>query len=140
MTATSTHPKLGRLSLAIDGPVARIALRNPPLNVIDIAMMEELSVALEEIDNGGDRNGRRRVGDCTEWRGQGVFGGCGRSRSLTRPSRRDVAEVSRRHPSAGSHEEGYDRRRAWVLSGRRCRTGDDVRHGLHHGIRTVGLP
>jgi cyclohexa-1,5-dienecarbonyl-CoA hydratase len=54
MTATSTHPKLGRLSLAIDGPVARIALRNPPLNVIDIAMMEELSVALAEIETGED--------------------------------------------------------------------------------------
>jgi cyclohexa-1,5-dienecarbonyl-CoA hydratase len=50
MTATSTHPKLGRLSLAIDGPVARIALRNPPLNVIDIAMMEELSSSLAEIE------------------------------------------------------------------------------------------
>jgi cyclohexa-1,5-dienecarbonyl-CoA hydratase len=54
MTATSTHPKLGRLSLAIDGPVARIALRNPPLNVIDIAMMEELSVSLAKIETRED--------------------------------------------------------------------------------------
>jgi len=54
MTATSTHPKLGRLSLAIDGPVARIALRNPPLNVIDIATMEELSVSLAEIETRED--------------------------------------------------------------------------------------
>lgn len=54
MTATSTHPKLGRLSLAIDGPVARIALRNPPLNVIDVAMMEELSVSLAEIETRED--------------------------------------------------------------------------------------
>ena len=54
MTATSTHPKLGRLSLAIDGSVARIALRNPPLNVIDIAMMEELSVSLAEIETRED--------------------------------------------------------------------------------------
>ncbi len=50
MTATSTNPELGRLSLTIDGPVARIALHNPPLNVIDIAMMEELSVSLAEIE------------------------------------------------------------------------------------------
>jgi len=50
MTATSTHPKLRRLSLGIEGPVARIALRNPPLNVIDIAMMEELSLSLAEIE------------------------------------------------------------------------------------------
>jgi cyclohexa-1,5-dienecarbonyl-CoA hydratase len=54
MTATSTHPKLGRLSLAIDGPVARIALRNPPLNVIDIAMTEELSASLAEIETRED--------------------------------------------------------------------------------------
>jgi cyclohexa-1,5-dienecarbonyl-CoA hydratase len=54
MTATSTHPKLGRLSLAIDGPVVRLALRNPPLNVIDIAMMEELSVSLAEIETRED--------------------------------------------------------------------------------------
>ena len=54
MTATSTHPKLGRLSLAIDGPVARIALRNPPLNVIDIAMIEELSICLAEIETRED--------------------------------------------------------------------------------------
>ena len=54
MTTTSTHPKLGRLSLKIDGPVARIALRNPPLNVIDIAMMEELSVSLAEIETRED--------------------------------------------------------------------------------------
>jgi cyclohexa-1,5-dienecarbonyl-CoA hydratase len=50
MTAASTHPKLGRLSVAIDGPVARIALRNPPLNIIDIAMMEELSLSLAESE------------------------------------------------------------------------------------------
>jgi cyclohexa-1,5-dienecarbonyl-CoA hydratase len=54
MTATSTHPKLVRLSLAIDGLVARIVLRNPPLNVIDIAMMEELSVSLAEIERRED--------------------------------------------------------------------------------------
>jgi cyclohexa-1,5-dienecarbonyl-CoA hydratase len=50
MTVASTGANLGRLSLAIDGPVARIALRNPPLNVIDIAMMEELSASLAEIE------------------------------------------------------------------------------------------
>ncbi len=54
MTPTSTHPELVRLSLAIDGPVARIRLCNPPLNVIDIAMMEELSQSLAEIEARGD--------------------------------------------------------------------------------------
>lgn len=50
MTTTSTHPKPGRLSVAIDGPVARIRLCNPPLNVIDIPLMEELSVFLAEVE------------------------------------------------------------------------------------------
>jgi len=34
--------------------VARIQLRNPPLNVIDIPMMEELAQALAEIEAGSD--------------------------------------------------------------------------------------
>ncbi len=54
MTVTSTHPKLGRLSLEFDGPIARIVLRNPPFNVIDIAMMEELSLSLAEIETRDD--------------------------------------------------------------------------------------
>ena len=40
----------GRLSIAVDPPIARITLDHPPLNVIDIAMMEELSSALAEIE------------------------------------------------------------------------------------------
>ncbi len=36
--------------MEIQPPVARICLNNPPLNVIDIAMMEELAVALGEIE------------------------------------------------------------------------------------------
>lgn len=35
-------------------PVARIVLRNPPLNVIDIPMMEELSQTLKEIESRPD--------------------------------------------------------------------------------------
>ncbi len=31
--------------------MARITLRNPPLNIIDIPMMEELSAALAEIES-----------------------------------------------------------------------------------------
>jgi len=42
--------KLGRISLELDAPVARIVLRHPPLNVIDIAMMEELAQSLAEIE------------------------------------------------------------------------------------------
>jgi cyclohexa-1,5-dienecarbonyl-CoA hydratase len=50
MTTTFTDAKLARISLEIEGSVARIVLRNPPLNVIDIPMMEELARALAEVE------------------------------------------------------------------------------------------
>jgi cyclohexa-1,5-dienecarbonyl-CoA hydratase len=43
-TMTST-----RIALSTDASVARLTLQNPPLNVIDIPMMEELSQALADI-------------------------------------------------------------------------------------------
>ncbi len=45
-------PQTSGCSLALDAvpPVARIELRNPPLNVIDIPMMEELAQSLAEIE------------------------------------------------------------------------------------------
>ena len=54
MTTTLTDVTLTRLSREIDGSVARIELRNPPLNVIDIAMMEELARSLAEIEARSD--------------------------------------------------------------------------------------
>lgn len=39
-----------RISLEIAPPVARIALANPPLNVIDVPIMEQLAGVLTEID------------------------------------------------------------------------------------------
>jgi cyclohexa-1,5-dienecarbonyl-CoA hydratase len=42
--------RLARLTVDVNGSVARIMLRNPPLNVIDIPMMEELGRALAEIE------------------------------------------------------------------------------------------
>jgi cyclohexa-1,5-dienecarbonyl-CoA hydratase len=50
MTTTATDSKLTRLLLGIDGPVASITLRNPPLNVIDIRMMEEIAQVVAEIE------------------------------------------------------------------------------------------
>jgi len=47
---TQIATKFDRLSLEVQGPVARIALNNPPLNVINIPMMEELAAALGEIE------------------------------------------------------------------------------------------
>ena len=50
MTITSVGSRYVRLALEVDASVARVVLRNPPLNVIDIAMMEELGHALAEIE------------------------------------------------------------------------------------------
>jgi len=47
---TAVESKLSRLTVDVSGSVARIVLRNPPLNVIDIPMMEELAQALGEIE------------------------------------------------------------------------------------------
>jgi cyclohexa-1,5-dienecarbonyl-CoA hydratase len=51
---TVVEAKLTRLTVDVSGPVARLILRNPPLNVIDIPMMEELAQALAEIDARSD--------------------------------------------------------------------------------------
>jgi cyclohexa-1,5-dienecarbonyl-CoA hydratase len=48
--STSLESKLTRLHVETRPPVARIVLRNPPLNVIDIPMMEEVADALAEIE------------------------------------------------------------------------------------------
>lgn len=43
-----------RLELKVDAPVARITLLHPPLNVIDLQMMEELSAAFADIESRTD--------------------------------------------------------------------------------------
>jgi cyclohexa-1,5-dienecarbonyl-CoA hydratase len=54
MASTLVESKLARLAIDIALPVARIVLHNPPLNVIDIPMMEELARALSEIESRSD--------------------------------------------------------------------------------------
>ena len=46
----TTEISSSRLAIDFAAPVARIVLRHPPLNVIDIAMMEELAQSLAEIE------------------------------------------------------------------------------------------
>jgi cyclohexa-1,5-dienecarbonyl-CoA hydratase len=48
--ATQTAAKFERLQLELRAPIARVVLSNPPLNVIDLRMMEELAAALAEIE------------------------------------------------------------------------------------------
>ena len=43
-----------RIRLGFEPPVARLTLHHPPLNVIDIAMMDELAQALAEIETRDD--------------------------------------------------------------------------------------
>jgi cyclohexa-1,5-dienecarbonyl-CoA hydratase len=50
LVTTAVASKLDRLTLNISSGVARIELRHPPLNVIDIPMMEELARVIAEID------------------------------------------------------------------------------------------
>ena len=50
MGAISTASDLGRLTLKITPPAARIELRHPVLNVIDVPMMEELAQVLSDIE------------------------------------------------------------------------------------------
>src|SRR5437870_8934700 len=48
--AIQTSTKFSRVTLSYHPPVAHVSLQHPPLNIIDIAMMEELAEALVEIE------------------------------------------------------------------------------------------
>jgi cyclohexa-1,5-dienecarbonyl-CoA hydratase len=48
--ATSVAEKFERIAVDQQAPVARITLNHPPLNVIDVRMMEEVAVALSTIE------------------------------------------------------------------------------------------
>lgn len=49
-----TDTNYSRLMVAMQAPVARIILANPPVNVIDVDMMNELLAALEQIEKRPD--------------------------------------------------------------------------------------
>jgi len=48
--ATQTATKYSEITVDLQPPIARITLQHPPLNVIDIPMMEQLAEALAEIE------------------------------------------------------------------------------------------
>jgi hypothetical protein len=54
MTSTSVEKTFTRIAVDICAPVVRVCLRNPPVNVIDVAMMEELAFSLAEIEARAD--------------------------------------------------------------------------------------
>jgi cyclohexa-1,5-dienecarbonyl-CoA hydratase len=51
MTIASLDSKFTRLSMEIEGVVAYVTLRNPPLNIIDITMMDELTQVLAQVES-----------------------------------------------------------------------------------------
>src|SRR5271167_2460311 len=51
---TSAQSVFTHITVALEPPAARITLNNPPLNVIDVAMMDELRAVLEQIDARAD--------------------------------------------------------------------------------------
>jgi len=50
MSLATTNTSFTRITLELNPPAARIVLSNPPLNVIDVPMMDELRAALEQIE------------------------------------------------------------------------------------------
>jgi cyclohexa-1,5-dienecarbonyl-CoA hydratase len=50
----TTEIASSRLAVEFAPPIARMVLRHPPLNIIDIAMMEELAQSLAEIESRED--------------------------------------------------------------------------------------
>ncbi|MGA2903278.1 MAG: enoyl-CoA hydratase/isomerase family protein [Candidatus Korobacteraceae bacterium] len=50
MHSATTNTVFARIAVELQPPAARVTLNNPPLNVIDIPMMEELRAALEQIE------------------------------------------------------------------------------------------
>jgi len=46
----AANPTFTRIAIELRPPAARVTLSNPPLNVIDLRMMEELRAALEQIE------------------------------------------------------------------------------------------
>jgi cyclohexa-1,5-dienecarbonyl-CoA hydratase len=54
MASTLAQSKFARLAVDSESSVARIRLHNPPLNVIDVPMMEELAQVLGEIEARSD--------------------------------------------------------------------------------------
>jgi cyclohexa-1,5-dienecarbonyl-CoA hydratase len=50
MTIAANTTTFTRIAVELRPPAARVTLNNPPLNVIDIPMMEELRAALEQIE------------------------------------------------------------------------------------------
>ena len=123
-----------RLIVDVSAPVARIALRNPPLNVIDIPMMEELAQALQEIEARPDIS-------VVVLTGEGKAFSAGVDVAAHTPDKVEIM-LLKFHASDSRldrQQESNDRCRARTLSGWRRGTGDGLRYGVHDRFGTVGI-
>ena len=128
------NPNLARLAVDVSSPVARIVLRNPPLNVIDIPMMEELAQALAEIEARSDIS-------VVVLSGEGKAFSAGVDVAAHTPDKVDEM-LTKFHAvirALVATQESHDRCGAWALPGRRRGTGHGLRHRLHHRIGAVGI-
>ena len=121
MASTFTDSKLARLAVEISAPVARIVLRHPPLNVIDIPMMEDLAQALAEIEARPDVSMIIVSGE-----GKAFSAGVDVAAHTPDKVEENAGEISCRDPRCGRQQESDDRRSARALPGRRCGTGHGV--------------
>jgi cyclohexa-1,5-dienecarbonyl-CoA hydratase len=48
--ATQSQSEFSRIELTIEPPIARLVLAHPPLNIIDVPMMQELLAAIEQVN------------------------------------------------------------------------------------------
>jgi len=51
---TNATSSFSKITLVMEPPVARVTLAHPPLNILDLAMMDELRAALEQIEARSD--------------------------------------------------------------------------------------
>jgi cyclohexa-1,5-dienecarbonyl-CoA hydratase len=111
--ATHTRAKLSRVSVERHASLARILLSHPPMNVIDVPLMEELNQELARVESD---DGVSVV----------VFSGIGKSFSAG-------ADVAAHTPDKAEEmlRKFHAVSRTRFLSGWRSGTGHGLRYGLH---------
>jgi enoyl-CoA hydratase/carnithine racemase len=114
-------------SRGLENCAVRLELNNPPLNVIDFAMMDQLVAALAVAE-------ARPEVSVIVLRGSGKTFSVGVDVAVHTPDK--VADMLAKFHCGDSRlgdqlEESYDCRRAWPLPGRRGGVGDGLRSGLH---------
>ena len=131
---TGTQTGFTRIAADLQPPAARITLNNPPLNVIDVQMMDELRAALEQID------ARPEISAIVFAGSERAFSGGVDIAAHTPDKVRDMLTAF--HSVIRSVVDNSKLTIASVRRhclGRRRGTGDDVRCGLRFGRFSLGI-